>query len=147
LCISSQAGTDSEVYVTISGDNGSTEERRLYNDPQTFTRGAVDKFQLINAREVGSNKKLSFRLDDSNGHSGWALGRTELTDKTTTITSYGNFNSWITSSSAGVVYESYTQKTLYPYVITLVTGDGDKAALDGGCAVTVKVGMRPLTHT
>lgn len=99
----------------------------------------MDKFQLSNAREVGSNKKLSFRLDGSTGHSGWALGRTELTDKTTTLTSYGYFNSWITASSVGVVYESYSQKTLYPYTITLVTGDAANADLDAGCQVTVKV--------
>ena len=125
------------MYVTISGDNGSTQEMRLYNGPQTFTRNATDKFQLSNAREVGTNKKLSFRLDGSTGHSGWALGHTELTDKTTTLTSYGYYNSWITSS--GVVFESYTQKTLYPYAITLVTGEAAQAALDAGCQVTIKV--------
>ena len=55
------AGTDAEVYLTLSGDHGSAEEIKLYNGPKNFSRGAVDKF-LFKAKDVGTNKRLSFRL-------------------------------------------------------------------------------------
>ena len=141
-----QAGTDSDVYLTISGDNGSAQEIRLYNGPQNFSRGATDKFQF-RAREVGANKKLSFRLDGASGHSGWCLARTELLDKTTLVTSYSSYNSWITASSTGVLFESYSQKSLYPYVVTLVTGDDANAGLDAGCEVAIKVRPLSLSYT
>ena len=94
---------------------------------------------------MGANKKLSFRLDGATGHSGWCLARTELTDKGTLVTSYSSYNSWITASSVGALYESYSQKSLYPYIVTLVTGDGANAGLDAGCEVAIKV--RSISHT
>lgn len=33
------AGTDANVYVTLYGDEGESEERRLDNDPANFERG------------------------------------------------------------------------------------------------------------
>ena len=47
--------------MTLSGDNGSADEIKLFNAPVNFSRGAVDKFAFT-AKDVGSNKRLSFRL-------------------------------------------------------------------------------------
>ena len=55
------AGTDADVYLTLSGDNGSADEIKLYNGPQNFARAATDKFSFV-SKDVGSNKKLTFRL-------------------------------------------------------------------------------------
>ena len=64
------AGTDADVYLLISGDNGSSDEIKLYNGPQNFTRASTDKFTFT-AKDVGSNKRLTFRLvSDAMGHLG-----------------------------------------------------------------------------
>lgn len=65
------AGTDADVTLLISGDNGSADEIKLYNGPQNFTRASTDKFTFT-AKDVGSNKRLTFRLvsDGVMGHWG-----------------------------------------------------------------------------
>jgi hypothetical protein len=55
------AGTDADVYMTLSGDNGPADEIKLYNGPDCFKRAAADKFSF-STKDVGSNKRLSFRL-------------------------------------------------------------------------------------
>ena len=55
------AGTDADVWLTLSGDNGSADEIKLYTGPENFSRAAADKFSF-EAKDVGSNKRLAFRL-------------------------------------------------------------------------------------
>ena len=55
------AGTDADVWLTLSGDNGSADEIKLYTGPQNFARAAADKFSF-KAKDVGANKRLTFRL-------------------------------------------------------------------------------------
>ena len=56
------AGTDGVVFVTFAGDSGSAEEVKLSNgDVEAFSRGRTSTFP-IKTKDVGSNKRITFRL-------------------------------------------------------------------------------------
>ncbi len=55
------AGTDADVYVTITGDEGEIEEFKLSSAPENFSRGRHDKFKF-DGPVIGPNKTLTFRL-------------------------------------------------------------------------------------
>ena len=70
---------------------------------------------------------------DGNAHSGWALNRIELLDKTPGLVTVGYFSNWITQATgSGTVFESHTYKALYDYSVTLTTGQEQKGPFTGG---------------
>ena len=76
----SGAGTDSNVYLTIYGDEGDTGERHLRSSQvhvNKFERANVDVFR-IDAVPLGRLKKVKVRHDDSGPGSDWYLDRVEI---------------------------------------------------------------------
>ncbi|XP_070566658.1 lipoxygenase homology domain-containing protein 1-like isoform X2 [Ptychodera flava] len=79
----SGAGTDSNVFINVFGENGDTGEREL-KDSETntnkFERNCEDVFK-IDAVDLGGLRKVKIRHDNSMLGSAWFLDRIEIEDK------------------------------------------------------------------
>lgn len=64
------AGTDADVYITLEGSGGRSEEIRLFNSTDNFARNRTDVFN-IKSVDVGSNMCLSVRLVSGARYHGW----------------------------------------------------------------------------
>lgn len=79
-----KAGTDSNIYLVISGTNGSTEEIELdpYTEGDNFERGDKDCFSIGNCViSIGSINKITIRKDDVGDGPDWHLEYITITEK------------------------------------------------------------------
>lgn len=68
------AGTDANVFLTIFGSNGSSDERQLDNSQDNFEQGSSDNFDL-ETLDLGDLIRLRVRRDNSGPRPGWFLKR------------------------------------------------------------------------
>lgn len=61
------AGTDADVYITLHGSKGDSDELNLYTGNGNFDRGATDTFD-VSSYNVGTIKTISVRLVSGTGH-------------------------------------------------------------------------------
>jgi hypothetical protein len=62
-------GTDGQVYLSLSGDNGKADEVLVSSDPESTARGKSFVF-TFNGLDVGDNRSLTLRLvSNCNGQS------------------------------------------------------------------------------
>lgn len=75
------AGTDANVFVTITGDKGDTGERQLQdsNNKNKFEQAQEDIFK-INAVDLGKLTKLKIWHDNKGGGGAWFLDYVEVDD-------------------------------------------------------------------
>uniref|UniRef100_H2ZAW7 PLAT domain-containing protein n=1 Tax=Ciona savignyi TaxID=51511 RepID=H2ZAW7_CIOSA len=73
------AGTDSNVFLTLYGENGDSGERKLDKSVNInkFERNQVDSFKL-KAADLSTLKKLKIRHDNSEIGSSWFVDRVEV---------------------------------------------------------------------
>jgi hypothetical protein len=76
------AGSDANMYITLYGDNGSSDELSLDNAGNNFEQGAVDVFTVY-AEELGDLKRVRIRHDNSLPLGGWYLERIEIRNEDT----------------------------------------------------------------
>ncbi len=72
------AGTQANVFLTLKGTEGSSDERLLDNDKDNFTRGRTDTF-LLQCSDLGRLTSLIVRHDNAGPHPGWLLDRVCVT--------------------------------------------------------------------
>lgn len=104
------AGTDADVFVTLSGDSATSDEIQLTDGavPDALARSRTDKF-VVKAPDVGANKRLAFRLGGKmSPHSSLHLASATLTQKASGMKTVFSFYSWVAPGSVGTMYESYT---------------------------------------
>ncbi|MGV9235249.1 PLAT/LH2 domain-containing protein [Streptomyces nigra] len=68
------AGTDANVYLTIYGSAGSSEEIHLESGGDDFERASVSNF-VHTLRDLGDLRKVRIRHDNTGGWPGWFLER------------------------------------------------------------------------
>eukprot|EP00798_Chlamydomonas_sp_ICE-L_P008862 gene8862-3748_t len=148
------AGTDANVFVTISGECGSLDEVMLSSqDSNLFARGGVNKFTL-NGLDVGANCSFAIRLgspisDDGENaaiKSQWSLATVELLNKNTGIKSVFSHNSWITTTSAVTeLSKTSSMQALRKYEVSVSTGDLPGSEYQGDAWITIS-GYRGTTE-
>lgn len=115
------ADTDGQVYLTLSGDQGVTDEQLLSSDPESFRRGAVFE-TTFNAVEVGGARQATVRLAPpaSGGelHSGWHLGSIEVLNMGTGIKGTFNHNAWLPlAGGSATLEEANAVPALHEYTV------------------------------
>jgi hypothetical protein len=87
----SGAGTDSNIFMTIYGTAGQTEETRLNGliSGDAFERNKTDTLTLKNLSDVGSLTKVTIRSDGSIAGSAWLLESVTINGRT------AKFNRWV----------------------------------------------------
>lgn len=67
------SGTDANVYITLNGVFGSTDEHKLDSSGNDFEKGRTDIFTITQARDVGEILSLRIRHDNFGLFPGWHL--------------------------------------------------------------------------
>jgi hypothetical protein len=71
------AGTDANVYITLYGTAGTSEERQLDDARNNFERNQLDAFNL-EMSDIGDVNKIRIRHDSSGNKPGWLLDMIEV---------------------------------------------------------------------
>jgi hypothetical protein len=88
------AGTDANVYITISGIGGSSGERRLDTPHDDFERGNTGSY-YFKTGHLGTLRHLRIRHDNSGSAPGWFLERIVVTDLYSGRTWTFNAHRWL----------------------------------------------------
>ncbi|XP_019634629.1 PREDICTED: polycystic kidney disease protein 1-like 2 [Branchiostoma belcheri] len=91
------AGTKSNVFFILHGDNGKSRTRRLAGKGKEFSRGSVNQFLMSEMRDLGGLTSLQIWHD--NGEQGmdgsWYLNRVQVRDLQTNERSYFICDDWL----------------------------------------------------
>uniref|UniRef100_A0A3Q4HDX9 Lipoxygenase homology PLAT domains 1b n=1 Tax=Neolamprologus brichardi TaxID=32507 RepID=A0A3Q4HDX9_NEOBR len=121
------AGTDTNIFLTVFGANGSTEEMLLPKN-EDFERGQEDTFTL-EIDDIAPLKKIRIRIDGTGSRPDWFLDRRNLTTEEEYLFTYEN---WLSKTkgpkrtkvcelAAMVDDEEMVEKTTY--IIQVQTSD------------------------
>uniref|UniRef100_A0A3Q2WL46 Lipoxygenase homology PLAT domains 1b n=1 Tax=Haplochromis burtoni TaxID=8153 RepID=A0A3Q2WL46_HAPBU len=121
------AGTDTNIFLTVFGANGSTEEMLLPKN-EDFERGQEDTFTL-EIDDIAPLKKIRIRIDGTGSRPDWFLDRRNLTTEEEYLFTYEN---WLSKTkgpkrtkvcelAAMVDDEEMVEKTTY--IIQIQTSD------------------------
>ncbi|KAM6219878.1 lipoxygenase homology domain-containing protein 1 isoform 3-T3 [Rhynchocyon petersi] len=93
------AGTTSQVFIQIYGEEGKTEVLFLSSRSKIFERASKDIFQTdtftVPAMDLGPLTKIRIRHDNSGNRPGWFLDRIDITDMNNEITYYFPCQRWL----------------------------------------------------
>uniref|UniRef100_A0A3B3TLH8 Lipoxygenase homology PLAT domains 1 n=1 Tax=Poecilia latipinna TaxID=48699 RepID=A0A3B3TLH8_9TELE len=71
------AGTDTKIFMSVFGANGSTEEMMLQKNEDRFERGQEDTFNM-EIDDIAPLKKMRLRIDGSGSRPDWFLDKVTL---------------------------------------------------------------------
>ncbi|KAI3380663.1 hypothetical protein SNEBB_002301 [Seison nebaliae] len=130
------AGTDSNVFICLFGQNGDTGDRRLISSKthkNKFEKGNIDHF-MIEAVDLEQLKSLRIGHDNTGNAAGWFLNRIDVKcnrDKYEFLC-----NRWLAKDEDdGLIIRDLTTKDVafldkVPYRISVITGDVAKGGTD-----------------
>ncbi|KAL0979113.1 hypothetical protein UPYG_G00180880 [Umbra pygmaea] len=91
------AGTDTNIFLTVFGANGTTEEMMLAKKEDRFERGQEDTFNL-EIDDIAPLKKIRVRIDGSGSRPDWFLDRILLRNLTTDEVSEFTYENWLSKT-------------------------------------------------
>ena len=97
------AGTDANVYVTLNGIFGSTDEHKLDNTGNDFEKGKTDVFTITQARDVGEILSLRIRHDNFGLFPGWYLKYIRVTRVNDEKVWYFPCEQWLEKKADGCI--------------------------------------------
>uniref|UniRef100_A0A8D3BN03 Lipoxygenase homology domains 1b n=1 Tax=Scophthalmus maximus TaxID=52904 RepID=A0A8D3BN03_SCOMX len=139
------AGTDTNIFLTVFGANGSTEEMLLPKNEDRFERGQEDTFNL-EIDDIAPLKKIRVRIDGSGSRPDWFLDRILMRNLTTEEVYLFTYENWLSKTkgpkrtkvcelAAVVDEEEMVEKTTY--IIQAQTSDVGGAGTDANVFVIV----------
>ncbi|XP_053277048.1 lipoxygenase homology domain-containing protein 1 [Pleuronectes platessa] len=125
------AGTDTNIFLTVFGANGSTEEMLLPKNEIRFERGQEDTFNL-EIDDIAPLKKIRVRIDGSGSRPDWFLDSILMRNLTTEDVYLFTYENWLSKTkgpkrtkvcelAAVVDEEEMVEKT--SYIIQVQTSD------------------------
>ncbi|KAI4820693.1 hypothetical protein KUCAC02_028664 [Chaenocephalus aceratus] len=132
------AGTDTNIFLTVYGANGSTEEMLLPKNGDRFERDQEDTFSL-EVDDIAPLKKIRVRIDCSGSRPDWFLDRILMRNLNTEDTYLFTYENWLSKTKgpksikvcelgAEVDEEEMVEKTTY--IIQVQTSDVGGAGTD-----------------
>ncbi|XP_059845764.1 lipoxygenase homology domain-containing protein 1 [Hypanus sabinus] len=132
------AGTDANIYMSVFGANGTTEEMLLEKNGDRFERGQEDTFNMVIA-DIGPLRKIRIRTDAKGCRSDWFLDKIFMLNQNTNEMTTFTYNDWLSKTrgtkrlttcelAAVVDEEAMVEKTTY--VISVKTSDISGAGTD-----------------
>ncbi|XP_062273857.1 lipoxygenase homology domain-containing protein 1 [Scomber scombrus] len=139
------AGTDTNIFLTVFGANGSTEEMLLPKNEDRFERGQEDTFSL-EIDDIAPLKKIRVRIDGTGSRPDWFLDRILMRNLTTEDMYLFTYENWLSKTkgpkrtkvcelAAVVDEEDMVEKTTY--IIQVQTSDVTCAGTDANVYVMV----------
>uniref|UniRef100_A0A671XMC4 Lipoxygenase homology PLAT domains 1 n=1 Tax=Sparus aurata TaxID=8175 RepID=A0A671XMC4_SPAAU len=88
------AGTDTLIYMSVFGANGSTEEMLLQKNEDRFERGQEDTFNM-EIDDIAPLRKMRLRIDGSGSRPDWFLDQVIMRNLTTEEVSVFTYEDWL----------------------------------------------------
>ncbi|KAM9810394.1 lipoxygenase homology domain-containing protein 1-like [Neosynchiropus ocellatus] len=137
------AGTDTNIFLTVCGANGSTEEMQLPKNGDRFERGQEDIFTL-EIDDISPLKKIRVRIDGTGSRPDWFLDRILMRNLTTEEVYSFTYENWLSKSKgpkrtkicelpAVVDDEEMVEKTTY--IVQVQTSDIGGAGTDANVSL------------
>ncbi|KAL6458734.1 hypothetical protein MHYP_G00322060 [Metynnis hypsauchen] len=139
------AGTDTNIFITVFGANGSTEEILLPKNGDRFERDQEDTFNL-EIDDIAPLKKLRIRIDGTGSRPDWFLDKIIMRNLSTEEVSVFTYENWLSKTKgpkrtkvcelpAVVDDEEMVEKTTY--IIQVKTSDISGAGTDANVFLIV----------
>ncbi|XP_056274886.1 lipoxygenase homology domain-containing protein 1 isoform X3 [Pseudoliparis swirei] len=139
------AGTDTNIFLTVFGANGSTEEMLLVKNEDRFERDQQDTFSL-EIDDIAPLKKIRVQIDGSGSRPDWFLDRIMMRSLNTEETYVFTYEDWLSKTkgpkrikvcelAAVVEEEEMVERTTY--IINVQTTDAGGAGTDANVCVVV----------
>ncbi|XP_029365801.1 lipoxygenase homology domain-containing protein 1-like [Echeneis naucrates] len=139
------AGTDTNIFLTVFGANGTTEEMLLPKNEDRFERGQEDTFSL-EIDDIAPLKKIRVRIDGSGSRPDWFFDRILMRNLTTEEVYLFTYENWLSKTkgpkrtkvcelAAEVDDEEMVERTTY--IIQVQTSDTVGAGTDANVFVIV----------
>ncbi|KAM8885089.1 lipoxygenase homology domain-containing protein 1, partial [Spinachia spinachia] len=139
------AGTDTRIFLTVFGANGTTEEMLLAKSEDRFERDQEDTFSL-EVDDIAPLKKIRVRIDGSGSRPDWFLDRMLMQTLNAEEKYLFTYENWLSKTKGpkktmtcelpAVVDEEEMVETT-TYVIQVQTGDVGGAGTDANVFVMV----------
>nr|XP_009664467.1 PREDICTED: lipoxygenase homology domain-containing protein 1 [Struthio camelus australis] len=100
-------GTDANIYMTVFGSNGKTEELQLEKNGDRFERGQEDSF-IMEIADIAPLRKMRIRMDGKGTRPHWFLERIvlkNLTNQEVATFTYGEWLSKLKNATGSLVCE------------------------------------------
>ncbi len=133
------AGTDANVFITLYGDKGSTDEIVLDNPGNDRERNATDIYRIM-SRDIGNLTKVRLRHDNAHAAAGWYVSSMVIKKAT-------NKGSWKFNSLGWLADDEFPNKIdrvfNYPpdqstYTISIRTSDVRLAGTDANVYIVLE---------
>nr|XP_057926865.1 lipoxygenase homology domain-containing protein 1 isoform X2 [Doryrhamphus excisus] len=139
------AGTDTHIFLTVYGANGSTEEMLLDKNEDRFERDQEDTFNL-EVDDIAPLKKIRVRIDGGGSRPDWFLDRILMRNLNTDEVYMFTYENWLSKTkgprrtqmcelAAVVDDEEMVERTTY--IIQVQTGDVTGAGTDANVCLMV----------
>ncbi|XP_016373226.1 lipoxygenase homology domain-containing protein 1 [Sinocyclocheilus rhinocerous] len=135
------AGTDTNIFITVFGANGSMEEMLLAKHADRFERGQEDTFNL-EIDDIAPLKKLRVRIDATGSRPDWFLDKIIMRNLSTEEVYVFTYEEWLSKTkgpkrtkvcelSAVVDDEEMVEKTTYTIQVKTSDSAGSLGELAG----------------
>ncbi|XP_059505870.1 lipoxygenase homology domain-containing protein 1 [Stegostoma tigrinum] len=131
-------GTDANIYMSVFGANGSTEEMLLDKNGGRFERGQEDTFSMVIA-DIAPLRKIRIRTDTKGYRPDWFLDKIIMLNQATQEVTTFSYNDWLSKTRgtkrsticelAAVIGDEVMMENT-TYIITVKTSDVAGAGTD-----------------
>uniref|UniRef100_A0AAY5K4A4 PLAT domain-containing protein n=1 Tax=Esox lucius TaxID=8010 RepID=A0AAY5K4A4_ESOLU len=139
------AGTDTQIYISVFGANGTTEEILLQKNEDRFERGQEDTFSL-EVDDVAPLRKMRVRIDGSGSRPDWFLNKIIMRNLTTEEVSLFTYEEWLSKTKGpkramicemAAVVDEEEMVEITTYIIQVKTSDIGGAGTDANVWIIV----------
>uniref|UniRef100_A0A8C5H2G2 Lipoxygenase homology domain-containing protein 1-like n=1 Tax=Gouania willdenowi TaxID=441366 RepID=A0A8C5H2G2_GOUWI len=142
------AGTDTQVFMTVFGANGSTEEMLLQKNEDRFERGQEDTFNM-EIDDIAPLRKMRIRIDGSGSRPDWFLNvcvQVNMRNLTTEEVCVFTYEEWLSRTHGpkrtiicemAAVVNDEVMVELTTYVVQVKTSDVGAAGTDANVWIII----------
>ncbi|KAM6985878.1 lipoxygenase homology domain-containing protein 1 [Aplochiton taeniatus] len=132
------AGTDTQIYMSVFGANGTSEEIQLPKNEDRFERGQEDTFSL-EIDDIAPLRKMRIHIDGSGSRPDWFLDKVIMRNLTTEEVSEFTYEDWLSRTKGpkktmicemAAVVDEEEMVEITTYTIQVKTSDVGGAGTD-----------------
>lgn len=118
-------GTDGNVYITLIGEKGESDEQQLYSyddSGRLFERNTTDKFTLT-MTNIGTLQSIRLRMTASwwsSVHSDWYLSEIKVLNTATGLKGSFSYNDWVVKDTILTLGVSSYEDEFNDYQVSVV---------------------------
>ncbi|CAN9504554.1 unnamed protein product [Ophioblennius macclurei] len=139
------AGTDTQIFMSVFGVNGSTEEMLLCKNEDRFERGQEDTFNM-EVDDIAPLRKMRIRVDGSGSRPDWFLDKVIMRHLSTEEVCVFSYEEWLSRTlglrktlicEMAAVVDEEVMVELTTYVVQVKTSDSAGAGTDANVWIII----------